>query len=258
MSYDRILEPVVLGNHLFIGFNDRDKVVALDTQTGEEAWTFFTDGPVRLPPAAWQDRLYFTSDDGCLYCVEVESGRLVWKFRGGPSARKVLGNGRVISAWPARGGPVIRDGQVYFAASIWPFMGTFIYALDARTGAVQWVNDSTGAQYLKQPHSAPAFAGIAPQGAFTATQDFLLVPGGRSVPAVFERKTGKFLHFQLNDGGKGNGGSLVLANESEFFVHNDCATRAPSSSKRAKKRGSPLTSPSWRRRASTRPRNSRS
>ena len=42
----------------------------------------------------------------------------------------------MISRWPARGGPVVRDGTVYFAASIWPFMGTFIYALDAETGSV--------------------------------------------------------------------------------------------------------------------------
>lgn len=219
MSYDRIFEPVVLGNRLFIGFNDRDKVVALDIETGEELWTFFTDGPVRLPPAAWEGNVYFASDDGCLYCVDAETGRLVWKFRGGPSSRKVLGNGRLISAWPARGGPVIRDGEVYFGASIWPFMGTFLYALDAQSGAIRWVNDSTGAQFLKQPHAAPAFAGIAPQGAFTATRDILLVPGGRSVPAAFDRKTGQFLHFELNDGGKGNGGSLVVANDSEYFVH---------------------------------------
>ncbi len=219
MPYDRVFEPVVLGERLFVGFNDRDKVVALDLRTGRELWTFFTDGPVRLPPAAWQGKVYFASDDGHLYCVSAEDGTLVWKFRGAPSARKVLGNGRVISAWPARGGPVIRDGQVYFAASIWPFMGTFIYALDARTGAVIWVNDGTGAQFIKQPHSAPAFAGVAPQGALVATRDYLLVPGGRSVPAGFDRKTGRFLFFQLEDSGKGNGGSFVAASDSEFFVH---------------------------------------
>jgi outer membrane protein assembly factor BamB len=219
MPYDRVFEPVVLNNRLFIGFNDCDKVVALDTRTGKELWTFFTDGPVRLPPAAWQHKVYFVSDDGYLYCVSAVDGALVWKFRGGPSARKVLGNGRLVSAWPARGGPVVRDGQVYFAASIWPFMGTFIYALDARTGALVWVNDSTGAQYIKQPHSAPSFAGVAPQGTLVAGRDTLLVPGGRSVPAAFDRYTGRFLYFQIEDSGKGNGGSFVAASDTEFFVH---------------------------------------
>lgn len=219
MAYDRLFEPVVLGERVFIGFNDTDKVVALDLRTGKELWAFYTDGPVRFAPVAWRDKVYFTSDDGHLYCVGAADGQLQWKLRGGPSAQKVLGNQRVISAWPARGGPVLRDGRVYFAASIWPFMGTFIYAVDAETGKVAWVNDGTGAQFIKQPHNAPSFAGVAPQGALVATKDILLVPGGRSIPAAFDRHTGEFLHYNLAVSGKGNGGSFVAANESEYFVH---------------------------------------
>ncbi|GDY18853.1 hypothetical protein LBMAG56_01980 [Verrucomicrobiota bacterium] len=219
MPYDKVFEPVVLGGRMFIGFNDTDKVVALDLRSGAELWAFYTDGPVRFAPVAWQDKLYFTSDDGYLYCVSVADGKLLWKFRGGPSDRKVLGNQRVISAWPARGGPVVRDARVYFAASIWPFMGTFIYALDAASGKVIWVNDGTGAQFIRQPHSAPSFGGVAPQGALVATQDILLVPGGRSVPAAFDRKTGEFIHFQHSNVGKGNGGSFVAATDNEYFLH---------------------------------------
>ncbi len=219
MPYDRVFEPVVLGNKLFIGFNDRDKVVALDLDTGEEVWTFFTGGPVRLPPACHDGKVIFASDDGFLYCVTAGEGKLLWSFQGAPSARKALGNRRLTSAWPARGGPVIRDGKVYFAASIWPFMGTFIYALEVETGKVAWVNDGTGADFIKQPHSASSFAGVAPQGALVATQDTLLVPGGRSVPAAFDRATGELKFFHLNEGGKGNGGSFVIANEEFFFVH---------------------------------------
>jgi outer membrane protein assembly factor BamB len=219
MQYDKVFEPVVLGRRMFVGFNDTDKVVALDIETGRELWAFYTGGPVRLPPVAWEDKVYFCSDDGFLYCVGAEDGSLKWKFLGGPSERKALGNQRLISIWPARGGPVLRDGRIYFAASIWPFMGTFIYALDAESGTVEWVNDGTGAQFIRQPHSAPSFAGVAPQGALVATEKTLLIPGGRSVPAAFDRATGEFLYFHLNDGGKGNGGSFVAANESEFFVH---------------------------------------
>ena len=38
-----------------------------------EIWRFFADGPVRFAPLAWEDRLYFVSDDGYLYCLR--SGR---------------------------------------------------------------------------------------------------------------------------------------------------------------------------------------
>ena len=39
---------------------------------------------------------------------------LQWRFAAVPSAQKVMGNRRVISAWPARGGPVVRDGSGLF------------------------------------------------------------------------------------------------------------------------------------------------
>ncbi|MDB4632500.1 PQQ-binding-like beta-propeller repeat protein [bacterium] len=219
MSYDRLLEPVVAGKLMFVSFADTDKVVAYDIDTGIERWSYYTDGPARFSPVAWEEKLFFCSDDGYLYCVEAETGKLIWKFCGAPSPRKSLGNRRVISAWPARGGPVIRDGKLYFSASIWPFMGTFIYALDAETGAVEWVNDGSGSQYIKQPHSAPSFAGVAPQGALVALEDYLLVPGGRSVPAAFNRETGGLVHFNLDAGGKANGGSFVIGKKSHFYVH---------------------------------------
>lgn len=219
MQYDRVFEPIVKDGRVFLGFNDADKVVALDVKTGEKLWTFYTGGPVRFPAVAWQDTVLFVSDDGYLYCVSAETGQLKWKYQGAPGSLKVIGNERLISAWPARGGPVVHEGQVYFAASIWPFMGTFIYCLDATSGELVWVNDSTSSQYIKQPHSAASFAGVGPQGTFTITGDSLLVPGGRSIAAAFNRKTGEMRHFLLDEGGKGNGGSLVLALGDEYYVH---------------------------------------
>ncbi len=219
MPYDRVFEPIVMGGRLFVGFNDRNKLLAMDAGTGKELWSVFAEAPVRLPPAGWNGRVYFVSDDGFLYCVDAASGDLLWKFNGAPNSQHAIGNGRITSAWPARGGPVIRDDTVYFAASIWPFMGTFVYAIDAESGEVRWVNDSTGAQYIKQPHSAPSFAGVAPQGALVATETELLVPGGRSVPAVFNRGDGKLRYFEINAGGKGTGGSFVSADSNHFYVH---------------------------------------
>ena len=36
---------------------------------------------------------------------------------------------------------------------------------------------------------------------------------------VFDRATGRLKYFELNAGGKGSGGSFVVANDSAFFVH---------------------------------------
>lgn len=136
MRYDRNFEPIVVGETMYLAFSDSDKVVALDTESGEENWKFYTDGPVRLPPAVWDETLYATSDDGYLYCLNAATCDMNWKFQAAPGDRKVLGNNRLISTWPARGGVVVEDGRVYFAASIFPMMGTFIYCLDAGTGGL--------------------------------------------------------------------------------------------------------------------------
>ncbi len=217
MPFDYAPRPAVLGQTAFVPSTVTDGVTAYDLATGAERWTYATEGPVRLAPAAWEDRVFVASDDGWLYCLEADRGRLLWKFRGGPSDRKVLGNGRLISTWPARGGPVVADGTVYFAAGVWPFMGIFIHALDAHTGAVVWTNDGEGSTYRKQPHQADSFAGVAPQGTLVVAGDRLLVPGGRSVPACFDRRTGKLLHFRLADNSKLGGGADVQPGRDLFL-----------------------------------------
>ena len=96
MTYDRVFEPVVVGDLMFVGFSDSDKVAAYSLEDGSEKWRFYAGGPVRFAPVGWEDKIIFCSDDGFLYCVGAASGELAWKFRGAPSARKVLGNERII------------------------------------------------------------------------------------------------------------------------------------------------------------------
>jgi len=217
MQFDAAYEPVALGQRLFVGSSHDNCVTAYDTRTGHEVWTFFADGPVRFAPLAWQNKVFFACDDGYLYCLKAADGSLVRRFRGGPSDRRILGNERLISMWPARGAPVIADGKVYFAAGIWPFMGIFLHALDAQTGEVLWTNDGDGSTYMKQPHNSDSFAGVAPQGPLAAVGGKLLVPGGRSVPACYDRATGKLLFYQLAENAKRGGGSTVAASEGLIF-----------------------------------------
>ena len=218
MQFDRLFEPIVAGNMMFLGFNDQDKVVALDLNTGREVWHFFTDGPVRMPLAYNNNKVYFTGDDGFLYCLDAASGKLAWQKLLAPATHKLLGNKRLISMWPARAGIVIRDNIIYTAASIFPMMGTFIYAINANTGDIVWKNEGTGSNYIPQPHNSPAFADVAPQGTFTLSGDKLLVAGGRSVPAAFDAKTGEKLYYQLAASGK-TGGWFTCASDRVFFNH---------------------------------------
>ncbi len=196
LQFDAGYEPVVMGKTLFVGSPCNDSVTAINTETGTEKWKFYTDGPVRFAPVAWKDKVFAASDDGHLYCLNAATGRLLWKFRAVPSNRKIIGNGRLMSVWPVRGGPVLKDGRIYFAAGIWPFEGIFVYALDAATGKVIWLNDRSGSLFLGHPHRAWSFGGPSLQGYLLVNGNDLLVPNGTGgVPAYFDIQTGELRAF---------------------------------------------------------------
>lgn len=206
LQFDRGYEPVVLGKRLFVGSSREDSLTAYDTESGAELWRVYADGPVRFAPVAGDGRVIFGSDDGVLRCVAADTGKLLWERRAVPCDRQLLGNERIISVWPVRGGPVLRDGRVYFAAGVWPLEGVFIYCLDAATGRVIWLNDRTGYLYGVHPHNAEAFGGVAPQGYLLIDGADLVVPSSSAYPARFDLATGALKEFALPAAGRLPGG----------------------------------------------------
>lgn len=236
IEFDQAFQPIVAGELVLLGSSVDDQVYALDLASGRVRWTFFTEGPVRFAPAAWQDRVFVASDDGHLYALRRTDGRLLWRHRGGPDGRLCMGNDRLISRWPARGGPVVLDGTVYYAAGIWPSDGIYLHALDAATGRVRWTNSESGGLYMPQPHpTAEARSGVAPQGYLLASEQYVFTPTGRAVPAAFDRASGKFLYYKLQENQQRGGTWAMLAdqllfNASSIFnqqTGDDAGTYAP-------------------------------
>lgn len=240
LQFDAGYEPIVLGKRFVVGSSRDDSVTAFDTETGDEVWKFFTDGPVRFAPVGGDGRIIFGSDDGCLYCVSASDGSLVWKKRAVPSKRKVIGNERMISVWPIRGGPVLHEGRVYFAAGVWPLEGTFVFCVDALTGETIWRNDRSSYRYGVHPHNARAFGGLAPQGYLLIDNEAqqLIVPSSQAYPAKFDLQTGELKSFELPAPGRLPGGwfastpselerqklkrrGLLFDNEVNYRVHED-------------------------------------
>lgn len=211
LQFDAGYEPVVKNGILFYGSSKTNSVTAIDIKSGKELWHFFTNGPVRLAPVAWKDSVLFGSDDGYLYSLSAQTGALQWKFQAVPSNRLILGNRRLISVWPVRGGPVVEDDTIYFAAGVWPFEGVFIYALNAETGERRWINDRLGYIYGQHPHAAEAFGGVTPQGYLLITGNELIVPCGTAFPARLNKQTGELIEFQLPKAGRKPGGWFTAA-----------------------------------------------
>lgn len=177
LTYDRAFHTVVQGGLVYYGSSVDDSVHCLDLESGQEIWTFTTNGPVRLAPTLYAGRCYVGSDDGYLYCLDSKTGALLWRFRAGPATPWIPGNGRIISSFPVRCGICVSQDIVYFAAGLFPRQGTFLCALDAETGQKIFVQPLT----------------CSPQGYMLLTPTRILVPTGRTPFVMFDRKTGKRL-----------------------------------------------------------------
>ncbi|MBN1806339.1 MAG: PQQ-binding-like beta-propeller repeat protein [Sedimentisphaerales bacterium] len=184
VTYDRAFHIVTTGDMLFFGSSADDKVYALDAQTGEELWTYFTEAPIRLAPTVSGNKVYVGSDDGFVYCLSRNNGSLIWKYKVTDNNRMIAGNERIISAWPVRTGILIDKGNLYSSAGLFPNQQAFLFSLDAEDGTVKW----------KQK------VDVSPQGYMLASDEQLYVPTGRTNPAIFTREDGS-LAGRLPSGG---------------------------------------------------------
>lgn len=219
MTFDRSPQTVIADGRVFFGSSVDGKLHAVDATTGASLWTFVTRAPIRFAPTHHQGQLYAVSDDGFLYCLNAGNGELHWKKRGGPGDELILGNARMVSRWPVRGGVVVYDDTVYFAAGIWPTDGVSLYALDPVTGETRWLNDTAGSIYLGQPHGgAYANSGVAAQGYLAANEKQVFMPTGRGVPAAFDRADGAFQYLHLQANTRIGGSAVTLCRN--VFVNN--------------------------------------
>ena len=194
LKFDHAFHPGAADGRVFFGSSADDSVRCVSLASGEQLWVFVTGGPVRFAPQIVGDRVFAASDDGFVYCLDAGNGQLIWQFRAAPSERQLVGNGRMISRWPLRSGVLVLDGVVYVTAGMWPSEGVFVYALDADSGQVKWVNDTSGTLNLPTANpGAYAISGVAPTGYLLAGNDALVVPTGRSIPASYSLEDGRLL-----------------------------------------------------------------
>ena len=186
VTYDRAFHVVVAGDTLYFGSSADDKVYALDVSTGEERWSFFTGGPVRLAPTMWEGKVYIGADDGRVYCLEADDGDLIWEYAASRESRMIPGNERVMSVWPVRTGVLVDRGIAYFCAGLFPTEGVYLCALNAKDGSEVWNT---------------TLAEVSPQGYLLASATSLYTPRGRIAPSVFSRKNGGLVGSFSGEGG---------------------------------------------------------
>jgi outer membrane protein assembly factor BamB len=215
--FDDVFHPVVVSGKLYFGSTD-DQLHCMDLKTGVTEWTYFSGAPIRLAPTVVNDRVYFGSDDGHVYCIDATTGKLHWQFRAGPEEDWLIGRGEMISRWPVRTGVLVDDGVAFFGAGVFPHENVLLYAVNATDGSVIWKQDDLSDEDAGRND-------LSPQGYLLASEEFLFVPSGRSLPAAFDRKTGKLIHKRThgwrNAGGGVIGGTNALLADGQIYSNGE-------------------------------------
>ena len=187
-------KPVQMGKQLFVSLMANDSVTAYNTETGAQQWRYYASGALRRPPLAMAlgggtNVVIFGSDDGYVYCLNAADGSERWRFLAAPNTKKAIGYKRLGSLWPVWSSPVAYSNNVYFAAGHLPSWGTFVYCLNAVSGAIVWCNDGR----LRTSSSANASLGpLSFSADHTRIYSTVL---GLSYPWVISAGNGEWLYF---------------------------------------------------------------
>ncbi len=201
------------GNLVFSAGDD-GAIRALDTDTGQLKWQYLTPAPIKYPPTLWNGLAYAGGGDGYIYCLHAHTGELAWRFRAAPVDRHIMVYDRLSSTWPVHSGVLVHEGIAYAAAGIIDHDGTYVYALDARTGKLIWENNSSG--HL----NSELRKGVSVQGNLSIQGHHLLLAGGNQIsPARYDLKTGECKVSPFKQGQpKANNGKFLGVFENDIVL----------------------------------------
>ena len=135
----KLSSPVVAGGTVLVAAIDGYTLHARNAGDGRGVWSYTVGGRIDSPPTVHNGSAIFGCRDGWVYCVRLDDGRLVWRFRAAGNSRRVGAFGRLESAWPVHGSVLVNDGVAYFAAGRSSFLngGIYVYGVDANTGELR-------------------------------------------------------------------------------------------------------------------------
>lgn len=123
------IQPIIVKGKVFIG-TMAGILHSIDSETGEDIWTFEASGAILHTCAVADDKVFFGSVDGQIYAVDALNGEPIWSTQ------------TEFSVWNS---PVVYENVVYIGDR-----GGKLYAINSDTGTIKWTA-STGGSILSSP-----------------------------------------------------------------------------------------------------------
>jgi outer membrane protein assembly factor BamB/predicted phosphodiesterase len=171
-SNANVISTPANNNGLVIFGNSTGKVQALSAETGKNIWSYDTQGGIFSSPAVFKNSVIMGSGDGNIYSLDAASGKLNWKTKTDHSVlgSPVVENGIVfiggsdgkfraidaetgIEKWVFEGlqGPVVSTPLLYEDQVIFGAWDRHLYALNKKTGELNWKWNNGSANRMFSP-----------------------------------------------------------------------------------------------------------
>ena len=132
---DSILSSPVYHDDKIYFGSNDGKIYCIYACIGTEIWTYPTGGPVHSSPTLVSGKIYVGSDDGKVYCLNASDGLNLWQYQTSSSS-------------PIFSSPAVNDNMVYFGSN-----DGHVYCLYASNGTEIWKYATSGSVL-----SSPAIA----------------------------------------------------------------------------------------------------
>ena len=185
ITFDRVFHTIIFNKKVLFSSSVDNCVYCLDLKSGAIIWKFITNGPVRLAPCYLKKKVFFGSDDGYLYCVNPETGKEIWKYWAGGDVKRYLPGNERMISRWP-----IRAGIVSDEKNLYFTAGLF----PNDKVFICSVDILTGKENYKKTLSSSA------QGYMAINNSFLYIPTGRGMQMIVDAKNGRQSWKKLSQG----------------------------------------------------------
>ena len=132
----RLTQPVIADQKVLVADRDNPVLAAFAADSGQPVWRFLPGGQIDSSPAVYKGLVYFGATDGFVYCLDLASGQLRWKYQAAPALASHMHLERLEATHAVHGNVLVMNDRVYTVAgrSMFNDGGLRFLILDALTG----------------------------------------------------------------------------------------------------------------------------